>query len=212
MKENMIGSPLGKREARKHDRRQAIVAAARRSFLEEGYAATSMSGLLAELGGSKATLWSYFRSKEELFAAVIEDVTADFRKELESGLLESADLETTLVGFCRGFMDKTAHPDAVAAWRLISGESGRFPELGRIFYERAAMRVQQALVGYLTTQIAAGRLRDEGVEDMAEALLGLCATQHNRRLWGISADVPDATYRDARRFTAYFLRLFAIPN
>lgn len=202
-------APLGKREARKQDRRQAIVAAARRSFLEEGYAATSMSGLLSELGGSKATLWSYFRSKEELFAAVIEDVTADFREELERGLLASADLETTLCSFCLGFMRKTSHPDAVAAWRLITGESGRFPELGRIFYERAAMRVEQALAGYLKGQIDAGLLRDEGPVAMAQVLLGLCATQHNRRLWGISPDVSDTAERDARRFTGYFLRLFA---
>ncbi len=202
-------APLGKREARKQDRRRAIVAAARRSFLEEGYAATSMSGLLSELGGSKATLWSYFRSKEELFAAVIEDVTVDFREELERGLLASADLETTLVTFCRSFMQKTAQPDAVGAWRLIAGESGRFPELGRIFYERAAMRVEHALAGYLRGQIAAGSLRDEDPVEMAQMLLGLCTTQHNRRLWGISPDAPATVERDARRFTGYFLRLFA---
>ena len=47
---------LGKREARKQDRRDAIVAAARRSFLEEGYAATSMSGLLKTLGGLSPAL------------------------------------------------------------------------------------------------------------------------------------------------------------
>lgn len=200
--------PLGKREARKQDRRQAIVDAARRSFLDDGYAATSMSGLLAELGGSKATLWSYFRSKEELFAAVIEDVTVDFRRELESSLLASADLEESLCAFCRGFMQKTAQPDAVAAWRLIAGESGRFPELGRIFYESAARRVEEALAGYLATQITTGRLRDGNVIEMAQVLLGLCGTQHNRRLWGISPDTADAADRDARRFTGYFLQLF----
>jgi TetR/AcrR family transcriptional repressor of mexJK operon len=78
-----IEREVGRREARKLDRRKAIVDAARRAFLDDGYAATSMSGLLKTLGGSKATLWSYFRSKEELFAAVVADVTAEFRKELE---------------------------------------------------------------------------------------------------------------------------------
>jgi TetR/AcrR family transcriptional regulator, mexJK operon transcriptional repressor len=204
-----IEPPLGKREARKQDRRQAIVAVARRSFLEKGYAATSMSGLLAELGGSKATLWSYFRSKEELFAAVVEEETTVFREELEGSLSASADLETTLEAFCRSFMKRTADPDAMAAWRLIVGESGRFPELGRIFYERAAMRVERALAGYLAEQIASGRLRDEGAMNMARVLLGFCATQHDRRLWGVSSQEPDEAETDARRFTDYFLRLFA---
>lgn len=171
-----------------------------------------MSGLLTTLGGSKATLWSYFRSKEELFAAVIDDVTSSFRHELETELLASADVEATLATFCRSFMIKTADPDAVAAWRLIVGESGRFPELGRIFFEKAALRVQSALAEYLTAQIVAGRLQDEGPHKMAEVLIGLCTTQQNQRLWGISPlDIAEIS-RDAARFAAYFIRLFSIST
>lgn len=208
MGEDATERPLGKREARKQDRRQAIIAAARRSFLENGYAATSMSGLLAELGGSKATLWSYFRSKEELFAAVVEDETSALRTELEADLSGSTDIEVTLEAFCRSFMRSAADPNALAAWRLIVGESGRFPELGRIFYERAAIRVERALAGYLAGQIASGRLRDEGAVNMARVLLGFCSTQQNRRLWGILPDEFDEAATDACRFTKYFLRIF----
>ncbi len=203
---------LGKREARKQDRRDAIVAAARRSFLEDGYAATSMSGLLKTLGGSKATLWSYFRSKEELFAAVIADVTAAFRQQVTGELLTPGEMEATLVNFCRVFMNKTAHPDALAAWRLVVGESGRFPEVGRIFYQQAASHIERALATYIAQQIAAGRLRDEGAIDMARVLTGMTATHHNRKLWGIEAIDPAAIDANARRFVGYFLRLFALPG
>lgn len=201
---------LGKREARKQDRRDAIVAAARRSFLEDGYAATSMSGLLKTLGGSKATLWSYFRSKEELFAAVIADVTAAFRQQVTSELLTPGEMEATLVNFCRVFMNKTAHPDAVAAWRLVVGESGRFPEVGRIFYQEAAGHIERALSGYIAQQIDAGRLRDEGAVDMARTLTGMTAIHHNRRLWGIETADSQVIDAHARRFVGYFLRLFAV--
>lgn len=199
----------GKREARKMDRRQAIVAVARRSFLDDGYAATSMSSLSTTLGGSKATLWSYFRSKEELFAAVVEDVTSAIRVELEGVLLTSGDVEETLTTFCHGFLSKTAHPDAVSAWRLIAGESGRFPELGRIFYETVAHRVEVALAAYIASLITVGRLRDEGAMHMAQMLLGLCATHHNKRLWGITSDASGELAADAARFAKYFLKLFA---
>lgn len=202
------GQALGKREANKNDRRQAIVEAATRSFLEDGYAATSMSGLLKTLGGSKATLWSYFRSKEELFAAVIEDLTAAFRAELEGGLLRSAEIDATLTSFCSSFMRKMEHPDSVATRRLIMGESGRFPEVGQIFYERAVVHVQHALTAYIRGQIAAGSLRDESPEKMAQLLIGLCATRHNERLWGGSSRATEDVEADARRFAGYFLRLF----
>ncbi len=200
----------GKREARKQDRRDAIVAAARRSFLDDGYAATSMSGLLKTLGGSKATLWSYFRSKEELFAAVIADVTAAFRQRVTDELLTPGDMPATLVNFCRVFMNKTAHPDAVAAWRLVVGESGRFPEVGAIFYEQAAGHIERALATYIAEQIAAGRLRDEGPTDMARMLIGMTGAQQNRRLWGVEPAPADGMDAEARRFAGYFLRLFAI--
>ncbi|WP_162235334.1 TetR/AcrR family transcriptional regulator [Sphingomonas sp. Leaf10] len=202
---------LGKREARKQDRRNAIVAAARRSFLEDGYAATSMSGLLKTLGGSKATLWSYFRSKEELFAAVIADVTAAFRQQVTGELLTPGGMEATFVNFCRVFMNKTAHPDAVAAWRLVVGESGRFPEVGQIFYDQAARHIERALATYIAEQIAAGRLRDEGATDMARVLIGMSGAQQNRRLWGVESAPADGMEAEARRFAGYFLRLFATP-
>lgn len=210
MGKDITGRPLGKREARKQDRRQAIVNAARGSFLDEGYAATSMSRLASTLGGSKTTLWSYFRSKEELFAAVIEDITSAFREELQSGLLGTAELETTLAAFCSSFMTKTAHPDNVATWRLIMGESGRFPEVGQIFYERAASQVERALAAYLTVQINIGRLRDEDPVKMAQILIGFCATRQNQRLWGVSPGKDEDVGADAKRFAGYFLRLFAI--
>ncbi len=207
-----VPRPPGRREARKQDRRDAIVAAARRSFLEDGYAATSMSGLLKTLGGSKATLWSYFRSKEELFGAVIADVTAAFRRQVQDELLAPGEIEVTLVNFCRSFMNKTAHPDAVAAWRLVVAESGRFPEVGRIFYQQAAGHIEGALAAYIGELIDAGRLRDEGATDMARVLIGMTAAQQNRRLWGVATAGAEEIDLLARRFVGYFLRLFALPS
>jgi AcrR family transcriptional regulator len=201
--------PAGKRETRKLERRAAIVAVARRAFLDEGYAATSMSSLSQTLGGSKATLWSYFRSKEELFAAVIEDVTHAFRERLAGELRAVGDPRMTLVAFCRGFMNKAAVPDALATWRLVVSESGRSPEVGRIFYERAASHIHRALAGYIGSQIDAGRLRAEDPVRMAQLLMGMCGTQQTRSLFGLEMEDRDTA---AERFTDYFLRLFAVEN
>src|SRR4026208_346391 len=75
MTESTEAPCLSRREARRRDRRGAIIGVARRSFLNNGYAATTMSSIAAELGGSKGTLWSYFPGKEELFAAVLRETT-----------------------------------------------------------------------------------------------------------------------------------------
>ena len=209
METHIIERPMGRREARKLDRREAIILAARRSFLDDGYAATSMSSLLKTLGGSKATLWGYFRSKEELFAAVIEHVTLAFREQVEGELLSAGELEPTLVAFCRSFMEKMANPDAVATWRLVVAESGRFPEVGKIFYERAAGHVERAIAAYLAEQVRAGHLRNEDPDMMAQLLISMCATQQNKLLWGILPTDAGEIDVNAAQFAAYFLRLFS---
>jgi len=198
-----------RRELRKQDRREAIVDAARDSFLEHGYAGTSMSGLLKTLGGSKATLWSYFRSKEELFAAVVERLCASVRLELRNILDSSGGLEPGLIAFCRQFLQTIGSPDAVITWRMVVGESGRFPELGRIFYERAAGFTETTLAAYLARHVASGALRQEDPLEMAQALIALCTGRHNRRLlWGAEPEEPSVIDDQARRFVDLFLRAY----
>src|ERR1700756_2129050 len=58
---------------RRDQRREAILKIAQEVFLEEGFAAASMSTIAARLGGSKGTLYNYFKSKDELFAAYIQE-------------------------------------------------------------------------------------------------------------------------------------------
>lgn len=198
-----------RRALRKQDRRQAIVEAARASFLQNGYAGTSMSGLLKSLGGSKATLWSYFRSKEELFAAVIEDVVGAFRAELQGVLTTNEALEPGLLEFCRTFMRKIALPEAVATWRLVVAESGRFPEVGRIFHERASSHTLKTLGAFLSRHVASGALRDEDPLKMAEVLTSLCNGYHSTLLWGLAPYDPIVCDADAGRFVRLFLRAFA---
>lgn len=205
----MIEPAATRRELRKQDRREAIVDAARDSFLAHGYAGTSMSGLLKTLGGSKATLWGYFRSKEELFAAVVERLSASFRSELQNILGSTGGLEPGLIAFCRQFLQTISSPDAVLAWRMVVGESGRFPELGRIFYERAAGFTETTLGTYLARHVASGELRPEDPVDMAQTLIGLCTGRHNHRLlWGVEPEEPSVIDAQATRFADLFLRAY----
>ncbi len=55
------------------EKREAILRIAYQAFLTDGYAATSMSEIARQVGGSKATLYNYFCSKEELFTAVVDE-------------------------------------------------------------------------------------------------------------------------------------------
>jgi len=54
-------------------KRKAILETAFRLFREQGFEKTSMSEITAQVGGSKATLYRHFPSKEELFAECLSE-------------------------------------------------------------------------------------------------------------------------------------------
>lgn len=205
-----MSKPLTRREENKEARRAAIVATARQAFLDHGYAATSMSTIAAALGGSKGTLWAYFPSKEDLFAAVLDDVTAMFRQNLDDALQPGRDCRTTLLDFCERFSRKLTDPDSIRLHRLIVGEGGRFPEIGRIFYTRGPQMVLHRLSTYLATCMATGALRQDDPLRAAMVLIQLNHLHQQLRMWNV-ADIPDAATVHAQAESALeiFMRAFA---
>lgn len=69
-------SPLidAKVEARDTQRRRDILAAARASFLQFGFAKTSMDDIARHAGISRPLLYRKFKNKEEILAAVFEEL------------------------------------------------------------------------------------------------------------------------------------------
>lgn len=210
MSEIISDRPPGRRELQKRERRQVIVAAARAAFLDEGYAAMSMSGLLKTLGGSKATLWGHFRTKEDLFAAVVEDLAQELHIELDGVLALNGPLQSTIAAFCRHFMTTLSQPEAVAAWRLVASESGRFPEIGRIFHDHAVRRTREVLADFLSHHISAGNLCSDDPLKMADMLESLCVSRQSRLLWMIDGAEIEPLEDEALRYTDYFVRAFAV--
>ena len=68
--------------SKRDERREAILDVAEACFLAEGYDATSMSTIAARVGGSKGTLYNYFKNKEELFAAMMQRVCTEIQDTL----------------------------------------------------------------------------------------------------------------------------------
>ena len=52
-------------------KRQAILDAAKRAFIDHGYSGASMEAIAEAAPVSKPTLYTHFKGKQELFAAVI---------------------------------------------------------------------------------------------------------------------------------------------
>lgn len=140
-------------------KRQAILAKAAEVFREQGFEKALMSEICARVGGSKATLYNYFASKDELF---FETMNYLCEAELEAVYqsIDSAtdDIFEALRHFGERFLAFVYSPAIMAYRHLSIAESGR-TELGRLLYERGVMPSQQLVTDFLMTAMAQGRLR-----------------------------------------------------
>ena len=156
------------------EKREHILKTAYAAFLSEGYAATSMSGIAARVGGSKATLYNYFSSKEQLFAAVIDEKCRDFQGMFLEVDVETADFGKVLTQLGERMLHMMLRDDSIATFRLITAESARFPELGRAFYQSGRKRGKQMLAEFFVHAQKAGKLRLGNTQDMAVLFIEAC--------------------------------------
>lgn len=135
----MTSSP---RRAAKVD---AILDAAMTAFVTQGYAATSLDRIASLAGVSKATIHSYYQYKEVLFAALVERMAAEV-KMAEVLVGSYPDVLSLLRAVAVAILskdEKALHLRDLI--RLIIGESGRFPELAKIFVRQLCLPMIQTL-------------------------------------------------------------------
>ena len=174
-------------------RRQSILDIARETFLKEGYAAAAMSAIGARAGGSKATLYTYFPSKADLFAAVMADMCDRNRLELTTEADSASDLKGALSRLGARYVQLMLSDELVTLHRLVVAESGRFPEIGQTLYA-VGPRLGKATLGErLEGHLAAGRLRPCAPLRAAGHFLDLCLSGiYRRRLWNLAEPITQA--------------------
>lgn len=132
-------------------RRDVILAAASRVFIEHGFEGSSMAQVAEAAGVARRTLYNQFpEGKESLFGAVTERMWSAFP------VMDIATDETALanptVGLTRighGVAAFWAPPMAVAFLRMVIAEGPRFPDLTRRFFEVGKTPAVSAVRNYI---------------------------------------------------------------
>ena len=117
-------------------RRSVVLRAARRAFMTQGFAATRMEPIAREAGVSTATLYLYFPSKVDLFAAVIEDAGRDFSRQMECVRASPGPARQQLTHFMTAYAGFMTDPFVRAVFRLVMAERPRFRDTAMAFFER----------------------------------------------------------------------------
>ena len=196
-------------------KRRAIIEVARDVFVAQGYAATSMSEIAAKLGGSKGTLYNYFRSKEELFGAFIAETCQGRAVAAFDHLLpfsEGGDLREGLIALGVALLEILQIDDIIAVHRLVVAEAGRFPEIGRLFYEAGPRRGEVRYADYFQTAMDAGRVPPGDPWVMGQRLKDLVMSDiYLRQMWGMPKAMNKTQLHDhVAQSVDIFMRAFGI--
>jgi TetR/AcrR family transcriptional repressor of mexJK operon len=116
-------------------RREQLIAVAEQLFLQHGFANTSVNAIVREAGGSLATLYAEFGSKEALFESVLSERAARFFPEERSLPRETLDARAELRALATHMLKRMLSDDGLAVYRLAVHEAPRFPALRKALLE-----------------------------------------------------------------------------
>ena len=189
---------------------QAVLRAAHDLFLQRGFAATGVDAIAAQAGVSKATLYSYFATKEALFTAMVATKRVEHGFLLQELLVPGTDARATLEAIAAGLLRLLLAPDTLNIYRLVIHEAGRTPELGRRFDEAGPGYFRARLKAYIERLAEAGRLKLDDPDLAVGHFIGLIrADVHLKALLGGGSPSAAEIERRAKAGVEVFLRAYS---
>jgi AcrR family transcriptional regulator len=194
-------------KSRSDERRDAILDVAGEIFLQEGFAAASMSAIAARLGGSKGTLYNYFTSKTELFAAFMARAClANSEALVMATSNDEAPVAEALQRIGCGFIEFILREDSMAVQRLVIAEAQRFPELGEAFFEAGPKLSNEKLADWMKRRIDRGELRAVDPRIAARQFFALCKSgPQTMRMWNV---IPEVSREQIEGHVAEQVKMF----
>lgn len=163
--------PLPQRSRHAELTRTAILDAAEEEFARNGLEATRTESIAGRTGVTKAMIYYYFQSKEDLYLAVLKRAFADRTQTSLCGLeFEKMPAELALENFLSQVIQITAENPNVTTMLCLEGIQNK----GKYYQKAGVQRLHEVLTAILERGIASGVFQDLDPKHMAVNLIGLC--------------------------------------
>ena len=159
-------------QRRKEDRPQEITEAAFEAFAEKGYSATKVADVAKRAGVSKGLMYLYFKTKEDLFKAVVKSVVIRrvdrLIENVETTELSSEDF---IRGPLQSFLQQIPASPVAVVIRLLVSEGRKHPDLVDYYYDNVVAKGLAAISGFLRRGVERGEFRQSAVTDLPHLIL-----------------------------------------
>ncbi|NNE81673.1 MAG: TetR/AcrR family transcriptional regulator, partial [Silicimonas sp.] len=151
-----------------------VLEGARTVFMRDGFEGASVDDIVREAGVSKATLYSYFPDKRLLFLEVAKIECNAQSNAAISSIESSGDIREALTTAAQRMIRFFTSDVGLQVYRIVVGESQRFPEVGREFYASGPAVVREILRNFLQKGIDEGKLQIDDLELATDQFPELC--------------------------------------
>ena len=159
-------------QRRKEDRPAEITEAAFAAFAEKGYAATRVDEVAKRAGVSKGLLYLYFKTKDDLFKAVILSFLSPridaLIRNIEETELSAGDF---ISGPFLAFAKSLPNSPARVIVRLMIAEGPKHPDLVEWYWDNVVSRAMNSLGSLIARGVDSGEFRETALNEFPQLLV-----------------------------------------
>ncbi|MCA0434303.1 MAG: TetR/AcrR family transcriptional regulator [Proteobacteria bacterium] len=195
-------------------KRQAIIGAATRLFLKDGFGSTSMDDVARLARVTKQTVYAHFKNKDTLFGDIIAAECLRHSPNESMMTDEALPIEQLLFRVGQGFLAMISDPKGLAIHRLVMSEADRKPALAKLFYETGPKRMNDLLTEYLARQNDRGVLHIQNPASAASYFYSLLKGRYHLRMALKVKPLPTRQQLDAhvQETVTVFMHLYGGKN
>tara|TARA_R110000868_G_scaffold17774_1_gene77580 strand:+ start:4419 stop:5081 length:663 start_codon:yes stop_codon:yes gene_type:complete len=194
-------------------KRQAILKAARDQFLKNGYTHAGMTDIAYDADVSTATLYKHFRSKEILFAEIVNQASDHFKFDFPRAV-DGTSLVDSFCDAARTALKSFQESDVLPLMRIVIGEVPYAPDLARETFERVNVHWYKKTIGALNNRISQGYLKPHNTEISSRFLVGMIKEAFVWDGMFLADHVPptDEDGRKLRTIVEFFLHRYSVNS
>jgi TetR/AcrR family transcriptional regulator, mexJK operon transcriptional repressor len=157
-------------------RRERIVRLVWPLFLKKGYDSVSIDDIIGVVGGSKATIYTWFGGKDGLFEAVVKQKCQEVVLAIHVDPAGSLEAQLTEIG--HSFLAMVLSPPILEFHRLMVSIGRKFPETGRLFFETGPASAYSIVATWIAKHQTDGRIGEGDPYRLAVLFLDMLIGEH----------------------------------
>jgi AcrR family transcriptional regulator len=164
--------------SRSEQKRQAILTAAKKVFLKQGFAVASMDRIAENAQVSKKTVYHHFNNKAQLFQDMLSEHWVQHVDNIAVLFNDRESIVSNLTRFCKIFLTFLYDKNTIDLLRVLISESARFPDLIDCILQGNHGPFTQQLIAFIQARHQSGELTVASPERAAAYFMGLLKEVH----------------------------------